>query len=730
MQDYTKLDLSDFIAKFSSHFARFVGLKIHFDINIFYALLNELDKLQFTPPSEVANIDEHLLLLQKCGILKLNEIAEFIKIIKYFLYLKTIDTSAHKHLSAFLGKIIIPSELNNLSAKFNKDGNLIESSYIELDSINHAISALKTEIKKQSAKILQKESLAPFLIDRQMHLINLKECLLLKSGFQKIINARVISRTQMGFFYAIPSAIDGIYERLEKLQTKRDLIIYEIEREISQIFSKHILFLKFINKEFECFDSLQARVNFAKQNDFNFIFPRKNSPIILRDFHHPNLKNPKSCNIHFKNKILLITGVNAGGKTMLLKSILSACFLAKFLIPFKIHSSSQIPLFNEIHSIINDPQNSSNDISTFAGRMLEFSKILHKDSMLLGIDEIELGTDANEASALYLALISQLQEKNNKIIITTHHKILASKMADNPSVSLISAIWDEKNELPTYQFLEDSIGKSYAFETAARYGISPQIIAHAKKLYGNNLENLNTLIEQTSSLKTKLLQKELELNEREKKLENKFFELDLLISKQNEQFQRKKHELENTYNAALTELKEVLKNKNEKEIHRFLNKANKNLAQIKMPKKPIKIELKKGDRVRYERHCGVILDIKNNIANIALDDGMRLKTNIENLAKIAQNKQDLTFNISGEKNACSVSLDLHGKRADEAIELLDTYISNCLLAGFDEVLIYHGIGSGILSRVVSEFLSAHPKVISFSDAPSSSGGFGAKIVRL
>ena len=81
------------------------------------------------------------------------------------------------------------------------------------------------------------------------------------------------------------------------------------------------------------------------------------------------------------------------------------------------------------------------------------------------------------------------------------------------------------------------------------------------------------------------------------------------------------------------------------------------------------------------------------------------------------------------KNA-HVSLDLHGLRAEEALERLDKFLSDCLMAGFDEVLICHGIGTGRLSKVVSDFLKSHPKVIHFDDAPINMGGMGAKIVRL
>ena len=93
----------------------------------------------------------------------------------------------------------------------------------------------------------------------------------------------------------------------------------------------------------------------------------------------PALKNPKSISLDFNGQVLMITGVNAGGKTMLLKSIISAVFLAKYLIPLPINASkSSIASFKFIHLILEDPQNSKNDISTFGGRMLQFSQILNQ----------------------------------------------------------------------------------------------------------------------------------------------------------------------------------------------------------------------------------------------------------------------------------------------------------------------------------------------------------------
>jgi DNA mismatch repair protein MutS2 len=140
-----------------------------------------------------------------------------------------------------------------------------------------------------------------------------------------------------------------------------------------------------------------------------------------------------------------------------------------------------------------------------------------------------------------------------------------------------------------------------------------------------------------------------------------------------------------------------------------------------------------GDRVKYQSSKGEILSIKGNKAFILNDLGMRVQVNLSllqrsgNPVKVPSKK----VSISVQKpETGKISLDLHGQRSDEAIENLDKFISDSLIAGFDEVLVYHGIGSGKLSYAVKKYLDAHPKVKGYSDAHPSSGGFGAKVIQL
>ena len=733
-----QLDLIDFIKKLEGFFAREKSFVLDGDKHILFKNIQELDRIFFAPPPLVKNLDSSLGLINKFGTLKLDEIYEFIKIINYFKTLKKNQGILQtNHTKSWLDKINIPEPLEKITHYFDSNGNLNSGFFEQYDYLKQGLDRQKNAIHNQLKEILNSEKIAPFLVDSQIHLINQTQTLLLKAGFGQVIKGTILHRSGAGFFYLLPEAIHQTYQKIQDFNNLIEMEILKICQDISKVFNKHFLFLKFINLEFDKFDHIQARIFFAKQYNLNFILPeQKNKNLILKDFCHPILENPKPLNLDFSKQLLLITGPNAGGKTMLLKSILSSIFLSKYLVPFKINAShSHIPHFKFIEAIISDPQNSKNDISTFAGRMLDFSKILHQKDMILGIDEIELGTDADEAASLYKALLETLLNQGAKIVVTTHHKRLAALMANDSRIGLVAALYDEKKQKPKFDFLFGSIGKSYAFETAERYHIPPTIIQQAKEYYGKDKEKLNLLIEKSAELEINLKSKILEAENKIQEYEKKILYLDMQIQKNQDDFKNEKNHLQEIYNKALGHLRTEIKNM--PQTHQAINNANKILATFKSntPKAPQSKQLKINDYVKYKQSRGVILSIsqKNNDQKclIELETGMRLKVSSKELKLVGAPPVSPAVK---QKNFIPqhsyVHLDLHGLRAEEAQDRLDKFISDSLIAGFDEVIVYHGIGTGTLSRVVKEFLRDHPRVVSFEDAPPQMGGFGAKIIRL
>ncbi len=730
-----KLDLSDFLADLLTYFAREKSFIFEGDRHFYAILLQELDNHPLNPPPPLENLNEPLRLLQKYGTLRLYEIFAFIKLMRYFAYLKKNISESTPRTKEWLDKILIPDGLQEIDNVFDDKGEIKEGVYNEIDTLKSHISRTKMHIDEHISRILHSSSLAPYLVDSSVHYINQNECLLLKAGYNHIIKGMVLERSHSGFFYLVPESIITLKEKQNELKDSLEQSLYNICKSLSNTLHKHERFLHFLNKAFDTFDHIYARLSFAKAHNLSFIYEMtREKNIILSEFSHPALQSPKPINFAYKGDVLMITGVNAGGKTMLLKSLLSACFLSKFLIPLKINAHhSKIPYFKHITAIISDPQNSKNDISTFAGRMLEFKQILNTSDLLLGIDEIELGTDADEAASLYKVLLEYLLQHHAKILLTTHHKHLAALMAHNPKVQLCAAMYDIQAQVPLFEFLDGSIGKSYAFESAQRYGIPASLISQAKAVYGEDKERLNELIERSSELEITLEQKRLELESLIAEYERKILSLNERSNAQKEEFELLKHNLQSTYNQATQTLKSALKSQESKEMHKAFNQSHKILHTAPSLQKTTQNPhtFKVGDKIKYKNAKGHILSIKGEMCVIELEGGFKFKEKLENLkpsfAPSPTPKSHITFEQS---KSVSVSLDLHGMRGEEAIEKLDEFLSNALIAGYDEVLVYHGIGSGILSKLVRDYLLTHPKILSFSDAPANMGGFGAKIIKL
>jgi DNA mismatch repair protein MutS2 len=729
-----KLDIENHIEQLQALFCRKKDIKLDGDINIHHSIIQDLENFSLKTPPKLVELNEGINYLQKQGRLKTYEIYEFVKIILYFQYLKKCTFSGK--LETWIAKIIIPKELNGIINSFDDKGEIVHGFSEDLDRVKLNIYKNKDDIKQKLYGVINSKNLQAYLVDRQLHLVHGEETLMVRAGFNHVLQCKVMDRSQSGFFYVVPHSVSILKQKLADLINLKDDVLYKITKKLSEILSKHIIFLKFINKEFDRYDHYQARLAFAKLHNYNFILPDKSNNLKVQklvNFKHPALHKAKSVSIDFSKSVILITGVNAGGKTMLLKSILSAVYMSKYLIPYSCDKLTKIGTWKDISAILDDPQSVKNDISTFAGRMLEFSKLFTKNDIIVGVDEIELGTDSDEAASLFKVIIEELIERNIKIIVTTHHKRLAGLLAANSKVDLIAAIYDETARLPTYQFLQGTIGKSYAFETAQRYHIPARVVNKAKEVYGDDKDKLNDLIQRSSDLQREYRDKIVLLDDQiyktkelEKHLKDKKESMDIEIVSQ-------KNKLEKEFIEAIAEVKKAVKLNNIKEQHQILNKVHKQKQEIKIKKYQDAIDLKIGDSVKYNSIKGSLISIKGKKATVETDDGMKLQLVLSSLQR-TQNipklkPKSIKINIQKPESGY-IKLDLHGQRADEAIENLDQFLSDSLIAGFDEVLVYHGIGTGKLARAISEFLDTYPSIVSYSDATPKNGGFGAKIIKL
>ena len=723
------LDLTEHIEQFESFFSRSLQLYMEGDQELHFRYISALDTLEFKAPPKIEDFTTLKNHLKKRGVLRFEQIFELVKTVRYFRSLK----NAHYDglIGEWMAKVDIPEKFFEIEKYFTTDGRFEENLDETLFRLSQRISEYKGEISSALKRLINSKKISPYLIDTQIHYINSEDCLLVRGGFNHVLKGSVLGRSSGGFFFVAPDNVLKQKEKIRFIEQEREAIFYEYAKTFSATLAELLPFINFIDKEFSRFDHYQARVLFARSKNMELLKAQKDTKIILKDFIHPALHHAKPINVDFSKNILMITGVNAGGKTMLLKSILASAFMAKYIIPMKIDTTnSRIGSFKKVLSIIDDPQNVKNDISTFAGRMQEFSRIFREKNALVGVDEIELGTDSDEAAALFKVILDDLIKRGQKVVVTTHHKRLAALMADRDDVELMAALYDEEQRRPTYEFIHGIIGKSYAFETAARYGISPTLVEKAKQVYGDNSEKLSLLIERGSALERELKAKHQKVDAKLQELEKQQKALKEARQAQEQELLEQKAALKRSYQVAIDEAKAAAKANDAKAIHRAMNKANK-----KLPKKevepPQSSSFAVGDKVKYHSQKGVIVSMKGDKEATVEMDGMKVRVKTKHLRHTTittpKPKTDVSLNV--EKRS-GLKCDLHGLRADEACDVLDKFLNDALINGWDEVIVYHGIGTGKLSFAVKNFLKAHPRVKKFVDAPPHLGGYGAKVVTL
>jgi len=727
-----KLDLDHYIESFKHFLARDKSIVMMGDINQHYRYIKALGKVQFPLPPKVMNLDHQLLRIKKQAILNLDEIYAFVTICSYFNTLGMVGFT--EPLISWMQGIDIPEEISELMRYFTAEGTINPQQDRELYKLEQGIKQTKIDIKEMLYKLAHSSKLREYLVDTQIHFNGGEETLLVRGGFNNVMKAKVVSRSDGGFFYVLPQSISHLKEKESILLSKKEEILYKYCQEISAVFFKWEKFLVFINKAYDRFDHYQARVSFARAKEYEFVLPSKSQGITLEKFAHPAIENPVPISIHLSKQIMLVTGVNAGGKTMLLKSMLSAVYLSKYLLPMHCDASKTvIGHFKSIEAVIDDPQSVKNDISTFAGRMQEFATLFTKENAIVGVDEIELGTDSDEAASLFRVMLAALAKRGITFIVTTHHKRLASLMASDEEVELIAALYDESRRMPTYTFLQGSIGKSYAFETAQRYGVPSAIVEKAKIVYGEDKENLNELIEKSTSLEREMRMKIEKVDETLATVEKQKNSLDAIESKLNEEHRKAIATLENRYNAAMNKAREVLRVKESTEGRRLLNEAHKrkDFKQKILPKVDT-LPLKEGDKIKYRSHKGELIALRGKDATI-LVDGLKMRVPLSQLKRRGDSVtlkpepkvKKATVNI--EKSRASVSVKLLGMYGDEAIDTVDKFLSDALVNHLNEVQIIHGTGGGVLSKLVSEYLKKHPKIAKYYRMP---GNLGITIVEL
>ena len=469
--------------------------------------------------------------------------------------------------------------------------------------------------------------------------------------------------------------------------------------------------------------------------------------IDLVNARHPLIDKSKVvANSYHLNKtirIIIISGPNAGGKTVSLKTVGLLTLMNQCGLPIPADKAT-LSYFNHIYIDIGDNQSLSDNLSTFSAHMSHLSEIIQnaKGKDLVIIDELGTGTDPKEGEALAFAITKYLERKHAFALISSHFDALKEYAFLSENIDNSSMLFNERELKPTYIFRQGIPGKSYALDVANRYGIKEEIVIEARKFLESKGEN------KTDELISALLQKITDATELEKKLKQKEAELARL----QKQYDADKRNLEEKRQRLLEDVQkereEIIRKAKEQveEIMSMMNKGDLKLHEIIELKKQIEEleeneeevefneELKVGDYVSYPSLglAGKIISIKGNKAKITTDNGFTFEANMINLTKIDEpkdnnvKKKQTNYEIN-INTSMSLELNLIGMRTDEAKDALIKYLDNCRLKHLSQVRIIHGFGSGALRKMVHAYLDTQ-KDLTYRPGGEHEGGGGATVV--
>ena len=483
-----------------------------------------------------------------------------------------------------------------------------------------------------------------------------------------------------------------------------------------------------------------------------------------------------------EKRILLISGPNAGGKSVCLKTVGLLQYMLQCGLLIPLHETSRTGLFHNLFIDIGDEQSIENDLSTYSSHLLNMKYFVRNcnDKTLLLIDEFGSGTEPQIGGAIAEALLDRFNKNKSFGVITTHYQNLKHFAEESDGIVNGAMLYDRHKMQPLFMLSIGNPGSSFAIEIAKKIGLPEDVIADASAKVGQDYINMDKYLQDIVRDKRYWENKRQNIRMREKSLEETInrYEVDLEnIRKQRKEIIREAKEealhilsesnakIENTIreirNAqaekeqtrlarkALSEYKESVASVEEEQtkISREIEKIQKRKAKKQHNKSvrpvPEEEEIRVGDSVRLkgQTSAGTVLEVDDKQATVAF--GMIKSTvKLERLEKVSRNqiKKEMQKSsyisaqtldrMSEKKLNFKQEIDVRGMRGDEALQSVTYFIDDAIQVGVSLVRILHGTGSGILRQLIREYLKSVPGVRNFHDEHVQFGGAGITVVEL
>lgn len=687
-------------------------------------------------------------------------------------FLKTIETifkffeknnEEYNTLAEVLEAIFLDKSIaTEIDKVIDEEGGIRSNASAELVIIRRQINGKNQELHKVFNKLISSLKTKGILADSNESIRNNRRVLAVQASSKRSIGGIILDESESGkTTYIEPQETVLLNNELFELESRERREILKILKELTKKIAENKYILQDYSKVLAKLDTIRAKALLALEMEANMPILVKENLLEIKEAYHPILYlhnkklNKKTIPLDVKltqNKyIILISGPNAGGKSISLKTIGLLQLMLQFSLLIPCNENSKFRLFKNIFTDLGDNQSIEDELSTYSSRlnrMKYFMQNANRNTLYL-IDEFGTGTDPRFGAAMSEAILKKLIKTEAFGIITTHYSNLKKIGEISPFIENAAMLFDEENFKSKYQLKLGKPGSSYTFVIAQKIGFKKDLIEEAKSLVDYSDLKFDELIEQVEKERNQLEKQNLHIkkeNQKLKKLMSKFEYLSNDLENQRSKLLEKQLELEHEKNLQA-----------EKQAKDFLNKINKarskeklanEIQKISRQRKTVLVEKKKIIRkttekankenikvgyyvsVKDSEKEGEVIEIRKNKALIDFG-GMRMSIKIDELIIIKKEQKVEHFNYKKtiKINEVEKVFDIRGLKELEARMQVEQYFDQALLNNLETIKIIHGKGSGRLRNMLKTLIREYKvNILEWKHEEDKKGGDGATLI--
>ncbi len=653
------------------------------------------------------------------------------------------------------------SILTRIEKVIDAKGKIRINASTELQKISDELVYSEREAHKRLQGIFNQASKEGWTGDGNLTIREGRLAIPILAEYKRKLKGYILDESATGqTVYMEPAEVFELNNRIRDLEFERKREIIRILTQLTAEIAPYIDLIFACQALVAKFDFIRAKALFAIKIEASLPV-LVNAPVLkLYNVYHPLLvlgtksKDhpivPLSIQIDDTDRVVLVSGPNAGGKSVCLKSVglLQLMLQSGLLIPAA--DFSEMGIFKAILGDIGDDQSIESDLSTYSAHLSKMKFFLEqaKSTSLVLIDEFGTGTDPQFGGPIAEAVLQQLNHKKVRGVITTHYSNLKAFANSTEGIINASMLFDNAQLKPLYVLEIGKPGSSYAFEIAQKIGLPPQVIELARQKIGDNQKKVDTLLVDLERDKKDVYTLKLQ----QQKMQAKLNELIIENEQQKAYYsENKKHLLRE----AKQEAKNIIAQSNkliENAINAIkVNKADKEKTQevrktltyaldklIDTPETTVaaKTEIKLQDWVKFidSDAIGQVIQLTKKNATVAIGELISVvaigRLQLADSKSVKQQARAATGYAYKYDSDFSPNIDVRGMRTDEALFALEKAVDRALMLGVSSLQILHGKGDGILRKMIRAYLQKFDAVANFTDEALDRGGTGITLITL